>query len=95
VGGHIDLMFDQPPSSLPHVRGGSIKAYAVGKTRHVARAARIQCWAWLSCRKPAGLLTSWERGQPPGAIRVPADNDFDGFGGYLETRPFLKAYPHT
>jgi tripartite-type tricarboxylate transporter receptor subunit TctC len=29
VGGHIDLMFDQPPNSLPHVRSGNIKAYAV------------------------------------------------------------------
>jgi tripartite-type tricarboxylate transporter receptor subunit TctC len=34
VGGHVDLMFDQPPNSLPHVRDGNIKAYAVtGKTR--------------------------------------------------------------
>ena len=29
VGGHVDLMFDQPPNSLPHVRDGNIKAYAV------------------------------------------------------------------
>ena len=34
VGGHVDLMFDQPPNSLPHVRDGNIKAYAVtGKVR--------------------------------------------------------------
>jgi tripartite-type tricarboxylate transporter receptor subunit TctC len=34
VGGHVDLMFDQPPNSLPHVRDGNIKAYAVtGKSR--------------------------------------------------------------
>ena len=26
VGGHVDLMFDQPPNSLPHVRDGNIKA---------------------------------------------------------------------
>jgi len=29
VGGHVDLMFDQPPNSLPNVRAGLIKAYAV------------------------------------------------------------------
>ncbi|AMN44853.1 tripartite tricarboxylate transporter substrate-binding protein [Rhodoplanes sp. Z2-YC6860] len=29
VGGHVDLMFDQPPNSLPNVRAGSIKALAV------------------------------------------------------------------
>jgi tripartite-type tricarboxylate transporter receptor subunit TctC len=34
IGGHVDLMFDQPPNSLPHVRDGNIKAYAVtGKVR--------------------------------------------------------------
>jgi len=34
VGGHIDLMFDQAPNSLPHVRDGNIKAYATtGKAR--------------------------------------------------------------
>jgi len=34
VGGHIDLMFDQPPNSLPNVRAGRIKAFAVtAKTR--------------------------------------------------------------
>jgi len=29
VAGQIDLMFDQSSNSLPHVRGGKIKAYAV------------------------------------------------------------------
>jgi tripartite-type tricarboxylate transporter receptor subunit TctC len=34
MGGHIDLMFDQAANSLPHVRSGRIKAYAVAaKTR--------------------------------------------------------------
>lgn len=34
MGGHIDLMFDQSSNSLPHVRSGRIKAYAVAaKTR--------------------------------------------------------------
>lgn len=34
VAGQIDLMFDQSSNSLPHVRGGKIKAYAVtAKTR--------------------------------------------------------------
>jgi tripartite-type tricarboxylate transporter receptor subunit TctC len=36
VGGHVDLMCDQPPNSLPHVRSGKIKAYAVTeRTRSV------------------------------------------------------------
>jgi tripartite-type tricarboxylate transporter receptor subunit TctC len=34
VAGHIDLMFDQASNSLPQVRGGNIKAFAVtAKTR--------------------------------------------------------------
>lgn len=36
LGGHVDLMFDQANNSLPHVRGGRIKALAVtSKTRLV------------------------------------------------------------
>lgn len=41
VGGHIDLMFDQPPNSLPHVRSGSIKAYAVTAKVRLASAPDI------------------------------------------------------
>ena len=41
VGGHIDLMFDQPPNSLPHVRGGKIKAYAVTAKARLASAPDI------------------------------------------------------
>ena len=29
VAGHVDLMFDQVSNSLPHLRAGTIKAYAV------------------------------------------------------------------
>jgi tripartite-type tricarboxylate transporter receptor subunit TctC len=37
VAGHIDIMIDLAPNSLPHVRAGAIKAYAVmAKTRLVA-----------------------------------------------------------
>jgi tripartite-type tricarboxylate transporter receptor subunit TctC len=37
VAGHIDIMFDLAPNSLPHMRAGTIKAYAVmAKTRLAA-----------------------------------------------------------
>src|SRR5206468_1870458 len=29
MAGHIDIMFDQATNSLPQVRGGTVKAYAV------------------------------------------------------------------
>ena len=41
VGGHVDLMFDQPPNSLPHVRDGNIKAYAVTSKARLASAPDI------------------------------------------------------
>jgi tripartite-type tricarboxylate transporter receptor subunit TctC len=41
VGGHADLMFDQPPNSLPHVRDGNIKAYAVTAKSRLASAPDI------------------------------------------------------
>lgn len=37
LGGQIQLMFENPPTTLPHVRGGKLKALAVtGKTRIAA-----------------------------------------------------------
>jgi tripartite-type tricarboxylate transporter receptor subunit TctC len=41
MGGHIDLMFDQAANSLPHVRGGKIKAYAVTSETRLAAAPEI------------------------------------------------------
>jgi len=41
VGGHIDLMFDQSANSLPHVRSGRIKAYAVTNKMRLASAPEI------------------------------------------------------
>ena len=41
MGGHIDLMFDQAANSLPHVRGGKIKAYAVTSGTRLAAAPEI------------------------------------------------------
>jgi tripartite-type tricarboxylate transporter receptor subunit TctC len=41
IGGHIDLMFDQVSSSLPHVRSGAIKAYAVASRTRLRSAPEI------------------------------------------------------
>jgi tripartite-type tricarboxylate transporter receptor subunit TctC len=41
MGGHIDLMFDQSSNSLPHVRSGRIKAYAVAAKARLASAPEI------------------------------------------------------
>ena len=41
MGGHIDVMFDQASNSLPNVRAGAIKAYAVTKNTRLASAPDI------------------------------------------------------
>jgi tripartite-type tricarboxylate transporter receptor subunit TctC len=41
VAGHLDVMIDQSSNSLPHVRSGAIKAYAVTKPGRLASAPDI------------------------------------------------------
>jgi tripartite-type tricarboxylate transporter receptor subunit TctC len=41
MAGHIDLMFDQATNSLPQVRGGKVRAYAVTSTSRLASAPDI------------------------------------------------------
>jgi tripartite-type tricarboxylate transporter receptor subunit TctC len=41
VAGNIDLMFDTPATSLPHVKGGGIRAYAVTSPTRIAAAPDI------------------------------------------------------
>ena len=36
MGGHVDLMFDSLPSSMPHIESGSLKALAVSTSSRVA-----------------------------------------------------------
>jgi tripartite-type tricarboxylate transporter receptor subunit TctC len=41
IGGQVDLMFDQASNSLPHVRNGMIKVYAVTANTRLAAAPEI------------------------------------------------------
>jgi tripartite-type tricarboxylate transporter receptor subunit TctC len=41
VAGHIDIMFDQASNSLPHIRGGAIKVFAVTAKSRLAGAPEI------------------------------------------------------
>ena len=41
VAGHIDLTFDQAITALPHVRNGTVKAYAVTSDKRLAAAPDI------------------------------------------------------
>jgi tripartite-type tricarboxylate transporter receptor subunit TctC len=41
IAGHVDLMFDQASNALPHVRNGTIKAYAVTGSARLPSAPEI------------------------------------------------------
>lgn len=71
VGGHIDLMFDQPPNSLPHVRAGNIKAYAVTAKKRLASAPDIPTVDEAGL--PGFYISVWSgmwapKGTPPAVI---------------------------
>jgi tripartite-type tricarboxylate transporter receptor subunit TctC len=42
MAGHVDLMFDQAASSLPLIRSGKVRAYAVTQKTRLAAAPEIQ-----------------------------------------------------
>lgn len=71
VGGHVDLMFDQPPNSLPHVRDGNIKAYAVTAKTRLSSAPDIPTVDEAGL--PGFYITVWSgmwvpKGTPQGVI---------------------------
>ena len=71
VGGHVDLMFDQPPNSLPHVRAGNIKAYAVTAKVRLASAPDIPTVDEAGL--PGFYISVWSgmwapKGTPPAVI---------------------------
>ncbi len=71
VGGHVDLMFDQPPNSLPHVRDGNIKAYAVTAKVRLASAPDVPTVDEAGL--PGFYISVWSgmwapKGTPPAVI---------------------------
>jgi tripartite-type tricarboxylate transporter receptor subunit TctC len=71
VGGHVDLMFDQPPNSLPQVRAGNIKAYAVTAKVRLASAPDIPTVDEAGL--PGFYISVWSgmwapKGTPPAVI---------------------------
>jgi tripartite-type tricarboxylate transporter receptor subunit TctC len=65
LGGHIDVMFDNPPSSLPHIRAGKLRALAVSSANRSAQMPDIPTVAesgvpgydvttWIGIAAPAG-----------------------------------------
>jgi tripartite-type tricarboxylate transporter receptor subunit TctC len=72
VAGHIDLTFDQAITALPHVRNGTVKAYAVTSNTRLAAAPDIPTVDEAGA--PGVYISTWygmwvPKGTPPDAIR--------------------------
>ena len=71
VAGHIDMTFDQTITSLPHVRSGAVKAYAVTSPKRVAAAPDIPTVDEAGA--PGIYISTWygigvPNGTPPEAV---------------------------
>jgi tripartite-type tricarboxylate transporter receptor subunit TctC len=71
VAGHIDLTFDQAITALPHIRTGSVKAYAVTSSKRLAAAPDIPTVDEAGA--PGVYISTWyglwvPKGTPPEAI---------------------------
>ena len=72
VAGHIDLTFDQAITALPHVRNGTVKAYAVTSNTRLAAAPDIPTVD--DAGAPGVYISTWygmwvPKGTPADAIR--------------------------
>src|SRR5438034_530396 len=72
VAGHIDFTFDQAITALPHVRNGSVWAYAVTSGKRLAAATDIPTVDEAGA--PGVYISTWyglwvPKGTPPEAIR--------------------------
>ena len=71
VAGHLDFTFDQAITALPHVRNGSVSAYAVTSMRRLAAAPDIPTVDEAGA--PGVYISTWygfwvPKGTPPEAI---------------------------
>jgi len=71
VAGHIDFMIDLAPNSLPHLRAGSIKAFAVAAKTRMAAASDIPTVDEAGV--PGFYMSAWQaiwapKGTPAAAV---------------------------
>lgn len=73
MGGQVDLMFEQIPAALPHVRAGKLRALAVGSAHRVAALAELPTVAESGL--PGFDVSSWfgimaPAGTPPAVVAM-------------------------
>jgi tripartite-type tricarboxylate transporter receptor subunit TctC len=71
LAGHIDFTFDQAVTSLPHVRNGTVKAYAVTSAKRLAAAPDIP--SVDEAGAPGVYISTWygmwvPKGTPPDVV---------------------------
>lgn len=85
IGGQVDMMFEQIPAVLPHVRSGKLRALAVGSSRRVAALPDLPTMAesglagfdvvsWFGIMAPAGTpapIVARLHAVLSGAMRLP------------------------
>jgi tripartite-type tricarboxylate transporter receptor subunit TctC len=76
VAGHIDFTFDQAITSLNHIKGGNVKAYAVTSDKRLEAAPDIPTVDEAGA--PGVYISTWyglwvPKGTPPDAIRKLSD----------------------
>ena len=93
IGGRMDVMFDNPPSALPHIQSGALKAFAVtGGVRSgavpelptVPEAAALPGFEASSCRRAAA-----ER-----RIRAAAVKNLGALSGHTPQTMSTPAFSH-
>lgn len=72
MGGHVPLMFDGIPTSLPLIRGGKIKAFAVSTPRRVPQLPDVPTFTELGYPKLEALawMGLWTTPDTPAAVQA-------------------------
>jgi tripartite-type tricarboxylate transporter receptor subunit TctC len=72
IGGHVPLMFDAIPSSLPHLKAGKVKAFAVSTPKRMALLPDVPTFTELGYPKLEALawLGLWCSPDVPAAVQA-------------------------
>ena len=88
IGGHVDMSFQTPPASLPHVKAGRIRPIAAGGTKRLPSLPDIPTFAEAGVR---GLeVTTWFGVLAPAGTPQPIVQKLSGELSRIITMPDVK-----